>query len=178
MTSLVADPLQTAGTRHLVTVDAHSAQLEAFFRIPVDNPTAVPTLCDLVHDRVPEDAVVVAPDAQLPRHLRQRPLLLDHQADCFHLVLSRVQPSLLCHGSPPGWEDTQPYLGVHCSGGVSNSIRVGTGMEGRTGSRGGRGGSCCGRDVRFRCGPTRLAAGGACRQPPASDHEPRSTRRS
>jgi ribose-phosphate pyrophosphokinase len=62
MASLVADLLQSAGIRHLVTVDAHTEQLEAFFRIPVDNLSAVPVLCDTLRDRVPEDAVVVAPD--------------------------------------------------------------------------------------------------------------------
>jgi ribose-phosphate pyrophosphokinase len=62
MASLVADLLQSAGIRHLVTVDAHTAQLEAFFRVPVDNLTAIATLCDVLRDRLPEDVVVVAPD--------------------------------------------------------------------------------------------------------------------
>jgi tetratricopeptide (TPR) repeat protein len=53
---------------------------------------------------------------RLAEELRQRPLLLDHQANGFDLVLPRILPSLVCHGPPPGWEDTQPYLGVHSSG--------------------------------------------------------------
>jgi ribose-phosphate pyrophosphokinase len=62
MASLVADLVHTAGIRHLVTVDAHTAQLEAFFRIPVDNLTAVPLLCEMLQHRLPEGVVVVAPD--------------------------------------------------------------------------------------------------------------------
>lgn len=62
MASLAADLLQSAGIRNVVTVDAHTPQLEAFFRVPVDNLTAVPTLCDVLRRRLPDDTVVVAPD--------------------------------------------------------------------------------------------------------------------
>jgi ribose-phosphate pyrophosphokinase len=62
MASLVAALLQGAGIRHLITVDAHSAQLEGFFRIPVDNLSPVALLCEALRERLPEDVVVVAPD--------------------------------------------------------------------------------------------------------------------
>jgi ribose-phosphate pyrophosphokinase len=62
MARLAADLMQTAGIGHLVTLDAHTAQLEGFFRIPADNLSAVPALADALRDRVPADLVVVAPD--------------------------------------------------------------------------------------------------------------------
>jgi ribose-phosphate pyrophosphokinase len=63
MASLVADLLRAAGVGHVVTVDPHAAQIEGFFRAPVDSLTAVPTLCGALRERLPEDVVVVAPDA-------------------------------------------------------------------------------------------------------------------
>jgi ribose-phosphate pyrophosphokinase len=60
--SMVADLLQCVGVDHLLTVDLHAAQTEGFFRVPVDNLTAVPTLCEAVRHRLPGDTVVVSPD--------------------------------------------------------------------------------------------------------------------
>jgi ribose-phosphate pyrophosphokinase len=62
MARVVADLLQVVGIRHIVTVDLHSPQIEGFFHAPVDNLTAVPTLCRAVLDRVPDNLVVVSPD--------------------------------------------------------------------------------------------------------------------
>lgn len=62
MASLVAELLQAAGVRHVITVDVHSPQLEGFFRVPVDNLTAIPTLARTLEGRIPEDAIIVAPD--------------------------------------------------------------------------------------------------------------------
>jgi ribose-phosphate pyrophosphokinase len=59
---VVADLLQSVGIAHVITVDLHTPQIEGFFAIPVDAPTAVPTLCHALRDRLPSDAVVVAPD--------------------------------------------------------------------------------------------------------------------
>jgi ribose-phosphate pyrophosphokinase len=59
---MVADVLQTVGVAHLITVDAHTPQLEGFFAIPVDTLTAAPVLCDALHACLPSDIVVVAPD--------------------------------------------------------------------------------------------------------------------
>src|SRR5918999_135901 len=63
MASMVADLMQSVGIGHVVTVDVHTPQLEGFFRIPVDSLTAVPTLVHALRDRLPEDTVVVSPDA-------------------------------------------------------------------------------------------------------------------
>ena len=60
--SLVAALMETAGIEHVITLDAHSAQVEGFFRIPIDNLTAVPILCDALRARITPDSVVVSPD--------------------------------------------------------------------------------------------------------------------
>jgi ribose-phosphate pyrophosphokinase len=62
MARLAADLVEAAGVDHLLVVDAHTKQLEGFFRIPVDVLTAVPVLCDALRDALPADAVVVSPD--------------------------------------------------------------------------------------------------------------------
>jgi ribose-phosphate pyrophosphokinase len=60
--SMVADLLQCVGVDHLLTVDLHAAQTEGFFRVPVENLTAVPTLCAALRERLPGGTVVVTPD--------------------------------------------------------------------------------------------------------------------
>jgi ribose-phosphate pyrophosphokinase len=65
MASVVAELLETVGIGHVITVDAHTPALEGFFRIPVDNLSAVGTLAAAV-ERTPVagrgPGVVVAPD--------------------------------------------------------------------------------------------------------------------
>jgi ribose-phosphate pyrophosphokinase len=61
--SLVAALLEAAGVDQVLTVDLHTTQIEGFFRIPVDSLSAVPVLCGTLHERMPEGAVVVSPDA-------------------------------------------------------------------------------------------------------------------
>ncbi|HEY8446212.1 MAG TPA: ribose-phosphate pyrophosphokinase [Thermomicrobiales bacterium] len=63
MARVVADVLAASGVHHLIFVDPHTPQLEGFFCGPVDSLTAVPTLCRALAGRLPEGAVVVAPDA-------------------------------------------------------------------------------------------------------------------
>ena len=60
--SMVASLFQAVGLNHLVTLDLHAAQIEGFFHLPVDNLTAVPTLCDELKHRLPAGTVVVSPD--------------------------------------------------------------------------------------------------------------------
>jgi ribose-phosphate pyrophosphokinase len=76
---LVADLLTVAGANRVVTVDLHSGQIQGFFDFPLDHLTALPILADYLTQeiRVPEDIVVVAPDAgrvkvaeRLREHLR------------------------------------------------------------------------------------------------------------
>jgi ribose-phosphate pyrophosphokinase len=61
--SMVAAILQTAGVHHVLSVDLHTAQAEGFFQIPVDALSAIPTLCEHLRGRLPDDVVVVSPDA-------------------------------------------------------------------------------------------------------------------
>jgi ribose-phosphate pyrophosphokinase len=60
--SMVADLLQTVGIDRVVTLDLHTPQIEGFFRIPVDSLTAIPTLCERLRHRLPQDIVVVSPN--------------------------------------------------------------------------------------------------------------------
>lgn len=59
---LVASMLEAAGVTGVITVDAHTEQLEGFFRVPFWNLSAVPILADAVRDRIPDESVVVSPD--------------------------------------------------------------------------------------------------------------------
>ncbi len=61
--SMVADLLQAVGIDHIVTMDLHAPQIEGFFHAPVDNLTAVSTLCKALRDHLPADLAVVSPDA-------------------------------------------------------------------------------------------------------------------
>jgi ribose-phosphate pyrophosphokinase len=62
---LVANLIEKAGAKRLVTLDLHAAQIQGFFDLPVDNLVAAPTLCShlraqgLYGDKI----VVVSPDA-------------------------------------------------------------------------------------------------------------------
>jgi ribose-phosphate pyrophosphokinase len=60
--SMVASMMEAVGIGHVVTVDLHAAQIEGFFRVPVDDLSAVPTLADALAGRLPSGAVVVSPD--------------------------------------------------------------------------------------------------------------------
>lgn len=61
---LMADLLKTAGANRVLTMDLHADAVHGFFSVPVDNLTAVPTICN--HFRTytdPDSTVVVATDA-------------------------------------------------------------------------------------------------------------------
>ena len=60
---LMADLLETAGADRVLTMDLHSPQVQGFFRMPADQLTAVPLLCEHLKHKELGDAVVVAPDA-------------------------------------------------------------------------------------------------------------------
>jgi len=62
---LVANLIETAGARRVVTVDLHAAQIQGFFDLPVDNLMAMPTLCNYLKRKglQGERIVVVSPDA-------------------------------------------------------------------------------------------------------------------
>ncbi len=60
---MVADVFEAVGIDHVVTMDLHALQIEGFFHMPVDSLTAVPTLCNILHEQLHREVVVVAPDA-------------------------------------------------------------------------------------------------------------------
>lgn len=61
--SMVAALLQAVGVDHVVTVDLHAPQIEGFFHVPVDSLKSVAVLCHTMERTLPEDVVVVSPDA-------------------------------------------------------------------------------------------------------------------
>jgi ribose-phosphate pyrophosphokinase len=60
---LVANMFAAVGTNRLMSVDLHSGQIQGFFDGPVDHLTAMPVLVDYIRANLPEDLVVVSPDA-------------------------------------------------------------------------------------------------------------------
>jgi ribose-phosphate pyrophosphokinase len=62
MARAAADLLEACGIDHLVTLDLHSPQVEGFFRVPVENLTAVPVLVQALRERVRAETVIVSPD--------------------------------------------------------------------------------------------------------------------
>jgi ribose-phosphate pyrophosphokinase len=77
MGSLVARLLEAAGVEQLVTLDVHTPALEGFFRIPVDNVTAVPALAEALRPRLAPGTVVVAPDLGAVRLANRYAIALD-----------------------------------------------------------------------------------------------------
>jgi ribose-phosphate pyrophosphokinase len=60
---LVANMFAAVGANRLMSVDLHSGQIQGFFDGPVDHLTAMPVLIDYIKSHLPEDLVVVSPDA-------------------------------------------------------------------------------------------------------------------
>lgn len=59
---LVSDLLTVVGADRVVTVDLHTAQIQGFFRIPVDHLTAMPILVNYFKNKGIENSVLVSPD--------------------------------------------------------------------------------------------------------------------
>jgi ribose-phosphate pyrophosphokinase len=60
---LVANLFASVGANRLMSVDLHSGQIQGFFDGPVDHLTAMPVLVDYIKNNLPDDLVVVSPDA-------------------------------------------------------------------------------------------------------------------
>lgn len=61
---LIANLLQTAGCNHVITMDLHASQIQGFFRVPVDNLYAEPSVLNYIKDNYSsEDLIIVSPDA-------------------------------------------------------------------------------------------------------------------
>src|SRR5499426_3016038 len=66
-----ADAIEAAGADRVVTMDLHAAQIQGFFRIPVDDLYALPVLCaEITKKRLP-DMVVVSPDTGFAKQARK-----------------------------------------------------------------------------------------------------------
>ena len=65
-----ADALEAAGASRIVTLDLHAAQIQGFFKIPVDNLYGFPTLCDELRKLIDNDTVVVAGDTGFAEEAR------------------------------------------------------------------------------------------------------------
>ncbi len=65
-----ADAIEAAGADRVVTMDLHAAQIQGFFRIPVDDLYARPYLCEAIQAEGLSDIVVVSPDAGFAKKAR------------------------------------------------------------------------------------------------------------
>ena len=61
---LVADLLEVAGANRIVTIDLHASQIQGFFRIPIDDLTAIPAIGKYFNEKgiSGDNVVVVSPD--------------------------------------------------------------------------------------------------------------------
>jgi ribose-phosphate pyrophosphokinase len=66
-----ADAIEAAGVDRVVTLDLHAPQVQGFFKVPVDDLYAMPSLCDAAVTRGLRDLVVVAPDAGYAKKARR-----------------------------------------------------------------------------------------------------------
>ena len=67
-----ADCIEMAGADRVITMDLHSAQVQGFFKKPVDHLLSLPVLCEHVKNMdIMEDLVVVSPDAGFAKTARK-----------------------------------------------------------------------------------------------------------
>ena len=66
-----ADAIEAAGADRVVTLDLHAAQIQGFFRIPVDDLYALPVMCETVKAMRLSDLVVVSPDTGFAKKARK-----------------------------------------------------------------------------------------------------------
>ena len=97
MAAAVADILQGAGFDHVITVDPHSGQLEACFRIPVDAASAVPTLALSLRSRLPQKAVIVAPDVGAVRLATRYAEILERPVVVLHKRRATARETVVTH---------------------------------------------------------------------------------
>ena len=59
---LVADLLETAGATRILAMDLHAAQIQGFYKIPIDNFEAAPVMVNYFKKKGLEDICIVSPD--------------------------------------------------------------------------------------------------------------------
>ena len=85
-----ADCLETAGVDRVVTMDLHSAQVQGFFRKPVDHLYAANIFCDYIKSMNLSDYVIVSPDEGFAKNARYYsnklgvPLAIGNKQRLFH----------------------------------------------------------------------------------------------
>ena len=72
-----AECIELAGADRVVTMDLHSAQIQGFFKRPVDHLFALPVLCAYVRGLGLDDLVVVSPDAGFAKRAHRFAAQLD-----------------------------------------------------------------------------------------------------
>jgi len=66
-----ADAIEAAGADRIVTMDLHAAQIQGFFRIPVDDLYGLPVLSDAILAKQKENLIVVSPDTGFAKQARK-----------------------------------------------------------------------------------------------------------
>ena len=66
-----ADAIEASGADRVVTLDLHAAQIQGFFRVPVDDLYALPVLCEAIKKKALKNLVVVAPDTGFAKKARK-----------------------------------------------------------------------------------------------------------
>ncbi len=59
---LVADLLNAAGVRRVLTMDLHAGQIQGFFNMPVDNLYATPSLLGAIRQQDTSNVIIISPD--------------------------------------------------------------------------------------------------------------------
>lgn len=77
---LVADVLQVAGIKRVLTIDLHAGQIMGFFDIPVDNLNALPVFAPYIAEKygTGQDVTIVSPDTGGVVRARQYATKLDN----------------------------------------------------------------------------------------------------
>lgn len=126
MAGLVADLLQRVGINHLVTMDLHAAQIEGFFRIPVDTLSGVSTLCEALRVHLPSGTLVASPDEGRVKSATEYARLLDTSVVVLHK--QRESGTATSVTSVIGDVRNQPCLiiddMISTGGTIANSIEV------------------------------------------------------
>lgn len=66
-----ADAIEAAGADRVVTMDLHAAQIQGFFKVPVDDLYGLPVLCEAVKKKHLIDPIVVSPDTGFAKQARK-----------------------------------------------------------------------------------------------------------
>jgi len=66
-----ADAIEVTGADRVITMDLHSAQVQGFFKIPVDHLYARPVFCEYIMKKNIENLVIASPDAGFAKNARR-----------------------------------------------------------------------------------------------------------